>query len=405
MDKTFRAVPIAKDIYWVGAIDWTIRNFHGYATHRGTTYNAYLALGEKPILFDTVKRPHMDELLERISSVIDPKDISYIVSNHSEMDHSGSLPEVMELVKPEATFASVMGQKALAAHFGVTDGVTAVKDGERRTLGNREVLFLEARMLHWPDSMFSYLGDKKILFSNDAFGMHLASHERFADELPPAVLEYEAKKYYANILLPYSNLVTKLLERVGKSGLEFSMIAPDHGPVWRRSDDISKITGLWHAWSLQAPQKKAVVLYDTMWNSTERMARAVSEGLADGGIHTVVMSMESSHRSDVATEVLDAGAIVAGSPTLNNNMFPTMADVLTYLKGLRPRNLVGAAFGSYGWGGEAVGQVEAMLEEMKVEPAGEQVRVQYVPTQEDLARCREFGRNIAAKLVQFCETV
>jgi flavorubredoxin len=404
MEKTFEAIPVAQDIYWVGAIDWNIRNFHGYATHRGTTYNAYLVLADKPVLIDTVKKPFRDELLERVSSVIDPKDIAYIVSNHSEMDHSGCLAEVMDIVQPEKTFASVMGKKALEAHFRMGDRITAVKDGEKLDLGNREIQFFEARMLHWPDSMHSYLTEEQILFSNDGFGMHLASYERFADELPFDMLEYEAKKYFANILLPYSGIVLTFLEKVAQSGIGISMIAPDHGPVWRREEDVRKIVGLWKTWALQKPARKAVVVYDSMWQSTDLMARAIGEGLTEGGVEALLMSMSASHRSDVATEVLDAGALVAGSPTLNNTMFPTLPEVLVYLRGLRPKNLIGAAFGSYGWGGEAVSQLEGMLGDMKTEPFGENVRIQYVPDDAGLARCREFGKKIATKVIQFCQT-
>ena len=403
-DNGFKAYKITDDIYWVGAMDWNIRNFHGYSTNLGSTYNAYLLLGEKPVLVDTVKAPFRDELVERISSIIDPKDIAYIISNHSEMDHTGCLPEMIDLIRPEKVFASVMGQKALAAHFHRGTEITAVKDGERLNLGGREILFLETRMLHWPDSMFSYLPREKILFSNDAFGMHLATAERFAEEVDSDALEREGKKYFANILMPYSNLVTKLFDRVQRSGLEFSMIAPDHGPIWRGSDDIGRIFGLWEKWALQKPTKKAVVVYDTMWGSTDLMARAIGEGLESGGVRAVLMPLENSHRSDVVTEVLDAGALVVGSPTINNSIFPTVADILTYIKGLRPKNLLGAAFGSYGWGGESVAQIEAILTEMKIELAGESVRIQYVPDDQGLARCREYGMKIAEKIVQFVET-
>jgi flavorubredoxin len=279
-----------------------------------------------------------------------------------------------------------------------------VKDGERLNLGNREIQFFEARMLHWPDSMHSYLTGEKILFSNDGFGMHLASEERFVDELPFGTLEYEAKKYYANIILPYSGIVLKHLEKVAQSGIEISMIAPDHGPVWRRAEDIGKIINLWKTWASQKPTLKAVVVYDSMWQSTDLMARAIGEGLTQGGVEVLRMSMSEMHRSDVATEVLDAGALVVGSPTLNNTMFPTLPEVLVYLQGLRPKNLIGAAFGSYGWSGEAVSHVEAILKDMNAEPFGESVKIQYVPDAAGLDRCREFGKAIAMRLIQFCQT-
>ena len=230
MSNNFSAVQIAKNIYWVGAIDWGLPDFHGYQTGRGSTYNAYLIVDEKITLVDTVKAAFMDEMLARVASVVPPGDVDTIISNHSEMDHSGGLPRAIEVIKPEKVFASVMGQKNLAAHFGDL-GVTAVKDGETLSLGARKIQFFETRMLHWPDSMMSYLLPDKILFSQDGFGMHLASGARFADELDPCVVDFEAAKYYANILLPFSPLVLKLLERVTSAGLEFSMIAPDHGPI------------------------------------------------------------------------------------------------------------------------------------------------------------------------------
>lgn len=352
MAGVYKAVKISDKVYWVGAIDWVIRDFHGYTTKRGSTYNAYLILADKATLIDTVKAPFKDEMLSRISSVIEPEKIDYIVSNHSEMDHSGSLKAVISEISPEKVFASEMGTKALKEHFGL-EGILPLKSGEKLSLGNMELTFLETRMLHWPDSMFSYLPEEKLLFSQDAFGMHLATDERFADEIKEDILDYEASTYYANILLPYSPLVLKLLDEVEKSGLEIDIIAPDHGPVWRK--DLGWILNRYRTWAEQKPTEKAVVLFDTMWHSTEMMARAIEEGLVAGGARVKVMSMASSHRSDVAYELLDAGGLIAGSPTLNNNIFPTMADVLTYLKGLRPANLIGAAFASYGWGGRIGG--------------------------------------------------
>ena len=395
MAGVYEAVKISDKVYWVGAIDWVIRDFHGYTTKRGSTYNAYLILADKATLIDTVKAPFKDEMLSRISSVIEPEKIDYIVSNHSEMDHSGSLKAVISEISPEKVFASEMGTKALKEHFGL-EGILPLKSGEKLSLGNMELTFLETRMLHWPDSMFSYLPEEKLLFSQDAFGMHLATDERFADEIKEDILDYEASTYYANILLPYSPLVLKLLDEVEKSGLEIDIIAPDHGPVWRK--DLGWILDRYRMWAEQKPTEKAVVLFDTMWHSTEMMARAIEEGLVAGGARVKVMSMASSHRSDVAYELLDAGGLIAGSPTLNNNIFPTMADVLTYLKGLRPANLIGAAFASYGWGGESAAQLNAILSEMKVELVSEPLKVKYVPNEEDLSRCFDLGVNIAKKL-------
>jgi flavorubredoxin len=392
----FRPIQISDKVYWVGALDWTIRDFHGYNTMRGSTYNAYLVLADKVTLIDTVKAPFKDEMLARIAGLIDPKKIDYIISNHSEMDHSGSLGQVINEVNPEKVFASQMGVKALHDQFTIDDEIIPVKDGEKLSLGNMNITFIETRMLHWPDSMFSYLHEDKLLFSQDAFGMHLATGERFADEIKKDIIEYEAATYYGNILLPYSLLVLKLLDKVAASNLDIRIVAPDHGPVWRK--DLPWILGLYKTWAEQKPTDKAVIVYQTMWHSTEHMARAIEEGLLAGGARVKMMSMSAFHRSDVAYEVLDAGALIAGSPTLNNNLLPAMADVLTYLKGLRPINLVGAAFGSYGWSGESPKQVHDILSDMKVDFVSDPIRAKYVPDKDTLLKCFELGKSVAERL-------
>ncbi len=389
----YTAVQVTDRVYWVGAIDWGVRDFHGYATQRGSTYNAYLVLADKIALVDTVKAPFVGELLARIGSVVDPGRIDYVISNHAEMDHSGGLPEVLAAARPEKVFASTLGVKALSEHFSLPSEVTAVKDGESLSLGGATLHFVEARMLHWPDSMMTYLAEDRVLLSNDAFGMHLASSRRFADEIEAATLEREAARYYANILLPLSPLVGKLLEKVGKLGIAIEVVAPSHGPIWRK--DSGRVVDWYAGWAAGKANRKAVVAYDSMWQSTAAMARAIGDGLAAAGVETRVMPLRESHRSDVATELLQAGALLVGSPTLNNGVFPTVADALSYLKGLKPRNLVGAAFGSYGWSGEAVGQIEEALREMKVEPASEGLRVKYVPDRESLSECSALGRRVA----------
>ena len=397
MTEPLQATRLSDRVFWVGAIDWGVRDFHGYLTTRGTTYNAYLILADKITLIDTVKAPFRHEMLHRIASVIDPGTIDYIISNHSEMDHSGALPEVIAEVKPERVFASPRGVEALARHFRL-DGIEAVKEGDSLSLGSATLAFVETPMLHWPDSMFTYLADERLLFSSDAFGMHLATSERFADEIDDSILEYEGAKYFANILLPLSNLITRLLDKVGQLNLAIDAIAPSHGPVWRK--DVATAVGRYGAWAAQKRTNKAVVVYDTMWQSTDLMARAIGDGLAASGASVKLMPLKSCHRSDVATEVLDVGALIVGSPSLNGGMFPTVADLLTYLKGLKPRNLIGAAFGSYGWSGGAVEQVEAALREMNTELVGEAVAAKYVPDADALNRCRALGVQIAEKLKQ-----
>ncbi|MBN1829368.1 MAG: FprA family A-type flavoprotein [Deltaproteobacteria bacterium] len=393
MNDVFQAVKITDHVYWVGAIDWNIRDFHGYRTHRGSTYNAYLVVADHVALIDTVKVPFLEEMFARIASIVDPSKIRYIISHHAEMDHSGGLPAAMERIKPERLFASVMGGKALKAHFDLPGEVTAVKDGEILSLGNMNLAFHETRMLHWPDSMASFLDSDRILFSQDAFGMHLATAERFADEINPEIIEHEAATYFANILLPYSRLIETLLDKVGDWGHDIGRIAPDHGPVWRKNP--SSILEQYGRWAAQRPQAKAIVLYDTMWKSTEKMARAVAEGVASRGVKVKVLSMAENHRSDAAFEILDSGAIIAGSPTLNNNIFPTMADVMTYLKGLKPLNRVGAAFGSYGWSGESISHIQTILSEMKVAIACEPVKCLYVPDRKVLKQCYDLGSCVA----------
>lgn len=399
MSAVFDAVKVSDSVHWVGAIDWAIRDFHGYATSRGTSYNAFLIQADDVILVDTVKAPFRDEMMARIASIVDPASIRYIISNHAEMDHSGCLPWVIETVKPEKVFASKLGAKALESHFGLTD-VTTVADGEQLTLGGADFTFLETRMLHWPDSMFSYFADEQVLFSNDAFGMHLASTERFTDEVPWSLIEREMAKYYANILMPFAKLIQKLAGRMQELNLPLKLVATDHGPIWRK--DIDRAVALYTKWAERKPTKKAVVVYDTMWGSTAKMAQAVAEGLLAGGATAKVIPMGGSHRSDVATEVLDAGALVVGSPTLNQNMFPTLADVLTYLRGLQPKNLIGAAFGSYGWSSKAVDQLREELEKMGAEIVGEKIESEYVPETDVLQRCRELGRQVADRLSAVC---
>jgi flavorubredoxin len=312
------------------------------------------------------------------------------------MDHSGCLPEVIDFINPQKVFASTVGVKTLKELFHDEHEIIPVKDGETLSLGNMELTFMETRMIHWPDSMFTYLAKEELLFSQDAFGMHLATLERFADEIPKATLEYEGATYYANIVLPYSAIVLKALEKVAKAGLKIKIIAPDHGPIWRK--DLGWIIDLYKKWALQKPTAKAVVVYATMWHSTEKMARAISEALAQAGVKVRLLSMNETHRSEVVYEVLDAGALIVGSPTLNNNILPQMADVMTYMKGLKPANKIGAAFGSYGWSGESVKHLEVMLKEMKVDIAAESIAVKNAPGDDVLRKCHELGKTIAAEL-------
>jgi flavorubredoxin len=392
-------VAIKKDIYWVGAVDWNIRDFHGYSTPRGTTYNNFLVLDDKVTLFDTVKKPFRSETLHNIRRIIDPQKIDYIVVNHVELDHSGSLPEIVEAVKPEKIVCSPKGKEALLEHFHEPSWpYHVVESGQELKLGKRTVQFLETRMLHWPDSMFSYLKEDALLISSDAFGQHWATSERFDAEVYEPELMYHASKYFANIMLPYSNLIQHLISDVTEMGLQIDMIACDHGLMWKK--DPGKIVAAYDRFSRQVPAKKALVIYDTMWQSTETMARAIADGLAQRNVSVKMMNLKVNHRSDVMTEVLDARAVIVGSATFNNGLMPAVADMLTYMKGLRPRNKIGAAFGSYGWSGEAVKLINQSLAEMKVEVVAPGVRARYVPDHEALKPCIELGKKIGAMIAE-----
>ena len=388
---------IAPGVYSVGVIDWNIRDFHGYSTYLGSTYNAFLIVDEKVTLIDTVKKGFEDQLLENIAQIIDPKKIDYVVSNHTEMDHSGGLPRVMHKIgEGKPIFCSKMGHKNLSKHFRQGFNLQAVDNLGELNLGKKTLTFLETRMVHWPDSMFTYLKEDKILFSSDGFGQHYATLERFDDQVDEGTLMYQAKKYYANILLLYSPLILKLIQKVEELGLEIEMICPDHGVFWRK--DPGKIIKAYVQWAEQKPKRKAVVIYDTMWHSTERMAEEIVKVLGELGVMTRPMHVRSCHRSEIITEILDAGAILVGSPTLNNGLFPTISDILTYMKGLKPKNKVAAAFGSYGWSGEAVKLINRELEAMGLNLVDDGVRVQYVPDEEGLGHCERLARKVADAL-------
>ena len=391
-----KPLEIAEGIYWVGVIDWNIRDFHGYSTYEGTTYNAYLIMDEKITLIDTVKKEFADPFIDTVSEIVDPGKIDYVISNHTEMDHSGGLAGVMHRVgEDKPLFCSKVGHKNLSLHFPQKWNYRPVEDGSELSIGKRTLAFMETRMLHWPDSMFTYAKQDKILFSSDAFGQHYAGLERFDDQVGDAIMPH-ARKYFANILLPYSPLILKLVEKVTSMGLALDMICPDHGIIWRK--DPMKIIQAYVEWSEQKPKRKALVIYDTMWHSTEKMAEVIVEALGGEGVEAKPMHLRAWHRSDVVTECLDAGAILIGSPTLNNGLFPTVSDLLTYLKGLKPLNKVGAAFGSYGWSGEAVKLIARELEEMKFKVVDPGLRVQYVPDGRGLQACRDLAKKIAAEL-------
>ncbi|MBW1675147.1 MAG: FprA family A-type flavoprotein [Deltaproteobacteria bacterium] len=391
-----KPIEIAKGVYWLGVIDWNIRDMHGYSTPYGTTYNAFLIVDEKIALIDTVKKEFADELIDSISQIVEPREIDYVISNHTEMDHSGGLPRVMHKIgEDKPLYCSKMGFKNLRRHFPQKWNYQPLENGGELNLGKKTLTFLETRMLHWPDSMFTYVKEDKVLFSSDAFGQHYAGLERFDDQIGDVIMPH-AKKYFANILLLYSRLILKLVGKVKEMGLALDMICPDHGIIWR--EDPSKIINAYVEWSTQTPKRKAVVVYDTMWHSTQTMAEAIVDALGQEGVDTRPMHLRHCDRSDIMTEVLDAGAVIVGSPTLNNGLFPTVSDFLTYMKGLRPKNKIGAAFGSYGWSGEGVKLINKELEAMKFELIDPGVKIQYVPDGKGIEACYQLGKKIAEAL-------
>ncbi|KAF5050848.1 Rubredoxin-oxygen oxidoreductase [anaerobic digester metagenome] len=386
---------IKKDIYWVGVVDWNIHDFHGYSrSPQGTTYNAYLVMDEKITLFDSVPAKYQMDLYHQIRSIIPLEKIDYIVCNHIEPDHSGAMPFLMEKIQPEKVFCSKLGHRMLLDHFHQPDWpYHPVQTGDSISLGKRTVQFMEARMLHWPDSMFSYIPEDKLLISNDAFGQNIASSERFDDEVDLAMLMKESSHYYHNIILPYSQRVTAVLDDVAKMGIEIDMIAPDHGIIWR--SNVPLILQAYREYAEQRPNAKAVIVYDTMWHSTEKMAKAIAEGIMEEGVSAKIMALKQYHHSDVMGELADATGIVCGSPTHNNGIMPLMADFLTYMKGLRPVGRVGAAFASFGWSGESLNILTDWLKSAKVEVVEPGVKGKNVPDHAKLAECKELGRQVA----------
>lgn len=373
-----RAQEIKKDIYWVGARDWSIRNFHGYEVARGTSYNSYLIMDEKITLVDTVKEPFTNELIDRIKDIVDPSKIDYLVCNHVEMDHSGAMPEIMNLAPNATIITDIQGQMALEQHYEIKDWkIEVVKTGDTLNIGQRTLSFVQTPMLHWPDSMVTYVAEDKLLLPNDGFGQHIATENLFARDNSIDIIYEEAKKYYANILFPFPKQAEKALGAVGE--LEIDMIAPSHGCIWQGEEEIAKITSLYEKWAHHENNGSAVIIYDTMWKSTEKLAEAIKQELEANGIKTRFKSLQSNHISDVIVDVMDAKYVIIGSPTLNKEILPTVAGFMTYMKGLAPKNKVGFAFGSYGWAPTAIADVQGVFEHLKWEVPAEPYYVKYVP--------------------------
>ncbi|MDI6701138.1 MAG: FprA family A-type flavoprotein [bacterium] len=374
--KSFK---IDENIFWVGGIDWSLRDFHGYTTERGSTYNSYLIIDEKITLIDTVKHYLFDEFLERIKDVVDPSKIDYIVVNHVEMDHSGSLPKILKIAKNAKIITNPQGEKGLKAHYGDDLNIKVIKTKDRLSVGKDNLIFFQTPMVHWPDNMVTYLENRKILFSNDAFGQHYSSFYRFDFENPLDEIIYQAKKYYANIVLPYSQQVQTALNLL--KDLEIKIIAPSHGIVWK--ENVSDILKEYQNWSKDPSKKKVVIVYDTMWGSTEIMAKKYYEFFENEGYEVVFMPLKTNHISDIMTEILDSSIIGIGTPTLNKQPLPSVSGFLTYLLGLNPKNKKFFVFGSYGWGGEGTKIIKENLEKYSNTVVLEE-KIQYIPKEENI---------------------
>jgi flavorubredoxin len=387
-------VEIKPNIYWVGGIDWDIRNFHGYLTQRGTTYNAYLIIDKKITLVDTVKHYLFDELISRIKEIIDPSKIDYIISNHVEMDHTGSIPKLLQICPKAKIITSIRGEKGLKRHYKKDWDFQVVKSGDTLNIGKRTLHFIHIPMVHWPDSMVTYIPRDKLLLPNDAFGQHIASSERFDDEFEWGILQEEAAKYYANIVMPYGDQVKKALMALGE--LDIDMIGPSHGIIWRSY--ISQILEEYKKWASFKSDDKALIVYDSMWGSTEKMAVVLQEGLEESGIHVTMRNLMTNHISDIITDVLSSKMILLGSPTINNTMLPTMGKFLTYLKGLKPKNRIGFVFGSYGWGGQAVGEIEKIVKDLSWDIPVDSVNLNFVPDEKELVDVKKTGEKLGKYL-------
>ncbi len=383
-------IELKPNIFWVGGIDWDIRNFHGYSTNRGTTYNAYLIIDEKITLIDTVKPKFKGEMLSRIKEIINPKKIEYIVSNHVEMDHSGSLTEMTELCPNATIITSTRGEKGLKKHYKKNLNLKVVESGDTLNIGKRNLTFVHIPMVHWPDSMVTYIKEDKLLLSNDSFGQHIASSERFDNEVEWGILKEEAAKYYANIVMPYGSQVEKALSTI--ENLDIKMIAPSHGIIWK--NNINNIIKEYKKWSKHESENRALIIYDTMWGSTEKIAYSLREGINETGLNVSLRNLKTSHFSDIMSEIMTSKLILFGSPTLNNGLLPTMGGFLSYMKGLRPRNKIGFVFGSYGWGGQAVGEIEKIINDLSWEIPVKSVNINYIPDENDLKEIKNIGNTL-----------
>jgi flavorubredoxin len=393
-----KPVEIKPNIHWVGALDWGVRDFHGYVTPNGTTYNNYLIVDDKVTLVDTVKENFTKTSIESIQAIVKPENIDYIVLNHIEPDHSGSLVHMMDLCPKATIYLSAKGKEGLDKHMDTSQWkFQIVKTGDTLNIGKKTLTFLNTPMLHWPDSMMTYIQEDHLLISQDAFGQHYATAGRFDDEFltcnSMSQLENAVVDYYANILMPFGALIKSKIAELEKLGLEIDMIAPDHGVIWR--SDPGKVINMYLDMASGKANESVAIIYDSMWESTARMSQSLMQGIRDEGLDVKVIKLRATPMSVAITEFWTARGCLIGTPTLNNIMFPSVAEFLTHLRGLRPKNRIVGAFGSFGWGGGAVKEAYGEFKKMGLEVFEPGVEVKYRPDPEDKAKCYEFGREFA----------
>lgn len=386
-------------IYWVGATDWKVRYFHGYelSTHRGSTYNSYLVKDEKTVLIDTVWEPLTDRFLENLSEVIDLRTIDYVVMNHMEPDHSSALPALMEYIPDATIVVSKRGEETIKRYYHKDWKLKVVKNGEKISIGKNELMFIEATMLHWPDSMFTYLVGENILFSNDAFGQHFASSNIFNDEVDATEVNEEALKYYANILTPYSKMVAKKIDELKGLNLQIDIIAPSHGIIWRKNP--MQIVEKYYQWATQSPEKNVVIVYNSMWGATHKMAEFMGKGVGQAGVSYKIYNISTADKNDVLTEIFKAKGIMLGSSTVNNGILSNLMPLLEDLIGLKFVNRVATAFGSYGWSGESPKILAEYLAKANIKVIQEELKIKYMPSEEELKQCISFGKEFAEKML------
>ncbi len=388
---------VKNGIYWVGAIDWNMRDFHGYDTPKGTSYNAYLIMDEKIALVDTVKGGFSEEMFLGIKEHTDPAKIDCVIVNHLEKDHSGSLEEVMAAARNAKIYCSARAKAGLADKYGERWPINVVKTGDTLKLGKKTLRFIEVPMVHWPDSMLTYVEEDKVLLSNDAFGQHIATSQRFEDEVRANIM-YDARAYYANILMPLSSIIAETLKKLPALNLAPEVIAPAHGLIWRK--DPGRIVNAYVAWSSFKPKAEAVIAYSSMWGLTDMMARLIAFGAMDEGVDVRLYDLHVSSLAAVMTDLLEAKAVIVGSSTQNNIMLHGAAEFMAYLRGLRPKNKIAAAFGAYGWAGGAVKEIDDGLKAIGLETL-EPLAFKHIMTtlsEDDKQKCIEFGRNIGRKV-------